>query len=524
MLLAAVIALAAPPPAAHTPPPPTLHLERIARLEPRRGCEIVAYDPTTSTLHTSGGPTTTISRWNLADPREPEPLPDLEWPDGLGLPRFAEATSVAAARGFVAATIVHPDRRERGWLALADGTADPPRYAAVRVGHHPDMVAFTPDGTTLIVANEGEPHPDYSVDPPGSVTILRFASAGRDLQGLDVTTLDFAGWNDHRFHASLHRAAVETTTLARDLEPEFVAVSPDGRRAWITLQENNAIATVDLTARAVTDIRALGFKNHALPGQGLDASDRDGRVNIRNWPVRGLYQPDGIAAFGTEQGIFLITANEGDTREYPGYDEVVRVEDLRLAERPFRNARRLQTIEDLGRLEVTRARGDDDQDGEWEYLVSYGGRSLSIWTPALRQVWDSGEDLERLTAAVPGAFNAANDEQDSFDDRSDKKGPEPEGVVVGRVHDRLYAFAGLERPGGIVIYDVTDPFRPVFVDWVNPRKFGVSSTRAADDLGPEGLVFIAAADSPVASPLLLVANEVSGTVAVYQILTRSEAP
>ena len=39
----------------------------------------------------------------------------------------------------------------------------------------------------------------------------------------------------------------------------------------------------------------------------------------------------------------------------------------------------------------------------------------------------------------------------------------------------------------------------------------------AGDLGPEGLVFIPAAQSPNGRPLLVVGNEVSGTTAVLQL-------
>jgi len=358
-------------------------------------------------------------------------------------------------------TIPDPTAGTTGSLALAASTAAGPDFAAYRVGHHPDMVTFCPDGHTLLIANEGQPNPAYTVDPPGSVTVVRLPASDRSIREATVTDLDFDAWNDRRFHTSLHRSATRST-LAQDLEPEFVAVAPDGRRAWVTLQENNAVATIDLQSLIPLDIHELGFKNHALPGQGLDASDKDGATNIRNWPVSGLYQPDGIAAWSTADGTFLITANEGDTREYAGYDETARAADLRLDDRAMRRARSLQTEEGIGRLLVTKAGGDSDGDGQYEKLISFGGRSVSIWTADLRQIWDSGDELEHITATLhPEYFNSDNDEQRSFDSRSDQRGPEPEGVAIGMLHGRHYAFIGLERIGGVMVYEVTDPWNEI---------------------------------------------------------------
>ena len=213
-----------------------------------------------------------------------------------------------------------------------------------------------------------------------------------------------------------------------------------------------------------------------------------------------------------------MTANEGDARDWPGFAEEARIKSLTLDGTVFPDAQALQTDENLGRLNVTRTLGDADGDGVYDALYTLGGRSFSIWTANGSLVFDSDADLERVTAAADGEhFNASND-NNNFDDRSDNKGPEPEGLTLGSVRGRQYAFVGLERTGGIAAYDVTNPHSPVFVDYVNNRDFAADvKTPAAKDLGPEGVLFIPAASSPTGKPLLAVSNEISGTVTTYSL-------
>jgi Ca2+-binding RTX toxin-like protein len=255
----------------------------------------------------------------------------------------------------------------------------------------------------------------------------------------------------------------------------------------------------------------------------LDASDEDGNINIRNWPVQGMYQPDAIATFAVNGETYIVTANEGDARDYDGFSEEVRVADLTLDPDAFPNADELQAEAALGRLTVTNTLGDPDGDGDFDQLFSFGARSFSIWDSAGNLVFDSGDDFERITAELlPDEFNSDNDENDSLDSRSDAKGPEPEGVVTGVVDGRTYAFIGLERIGGIMVYDVTNPVSPSFVQYINTRDFeGNAEAGTAGDLGPEGLVFIAAEDSPTGRPLLAVANEVSGSTTLYDFGTNA---
>jgi len=389
------------------------------------------------------------------------------------------------------------------------------------VGAVPDMVTFTPDGQFLLVANEGEPSDDYKVDPEGSVSVVDLSGGVAALTQEAVRTARFTGhlpvvndWSLRQFGPG--------ATLAQDLEPEYIAVSQDSKTAWVTLQENNAFATLNIRKARFEKLTGLGFKDHAREGWGLDASDRDGpAINIRNWPVFGLYLPDAIAAFQVRGRTYLITANEGDARAYPGFSEEARVGALTLDSDTFPDpavAAALKSNAQLGRLTVTNTMGDYDGDGTYEKLFALGGRSISVWSPDGQQYWDSKAELETITAAaLPAAFNSDNAANASFDTRSDNKGPEPEGVTVGKLFGGLYAFVALERIGGVIVYEVTDPLRPRFVTYFNDRDFTAANPRLAGDLGPEGLLLIPAEDSPNGQPLLVVSNEVSGSTSVLEI-------
>lgn len=382
---------------------------------------------------------------------------------------------------------------------------------AVDVGALPDMLTFTPDGTKVLVANEGEPNSygqTNSVDPEGSVSIINIAGG---VASATVQTATFTSFNSQI--ASLKASGVRIigpgATVAQDLEPEFIAVAPDGLTARITLQENNAIAILDIATATITQIIPLGAKNYSLPGNGIDPSDQDGGINIQNWPVFGLYQPDAIASFSVNGQTYYITANEGDSRAYTGFNEEIRVSSpsYGLDTTVFPNAATLKQNTNLGRLQVTNATGNTDADAEFERIESFGARSFSIWNSNGTQVFDSGDQLEQITAAkTPTLFNS-DGTITSFDQRSDNKGPEPEGVVVGVINGRTYAFIGLERTGDIVVYDVSNPNQPIFVQYIN----------TPEDIAVEGLTFISAADSPTGKPLLVTANEVSKTVAVFEV-------
>jgi len=428
---------------------------------------------------------------------------------------FGGVNSVAYSNGVFAVAVEDETITNPGEVLFFNPYGD--LLDRLTVGALPDMLTFTADGSKLLVANEGEPNsynqPD-SFDPEGSVSII-------DMSDLSVKTAGFQAFNDRvdELKAEGVRIFGPNATVAQDLEPEAIAISEDGETAWVTLQENNALGILDLTSGEFTDIVALGFKDHSLPGNGIDGSDRDDAVNIQNYPVFGIYQPDEIAAYTVGDKTYLVTANEGDSRDYDGFAEETEVADEELDASAFPNADILQQDEVIGRLEITNAMGDTDGDGDFDELYAFGSRSFSIWNEQGELVYDSGDELERITGELfPEFFNSNNDENDSFDNRSDNKGPEPEGVTIGQVGDRTLAFIGLERISGVMAYDITNPENPFFVDYLDNRDFtGDPEASTAGDLGPEGLTFISAEDSPSGLALLVVANEVSGTTTIYEI-------
>ena len=382
---------------------------------------------------------------------------------------------------------------------------------SVAVGFLPDMLTFTPDGSKVLVANEGEPNsynqPD-SFDPEGTVSIINLANG---VNNATVQTATFTAFNSQidALKAAGVRIFGPNATVAQDLEPEYIAISGDGKTAQITLQENNAIAVLDIESATITNILPLGFKNFNSSGNGFDPSDRDGGINIRNFPVVGAYQPDAIASFTVNGETFYISANEGDARDYTGFAEEVRVGATSYVLDPtaFPNAATLKNNVNLGRLLVTTATGDTNGDGDFDQIVTFGGRSFSIRNAAGNLVFDSGDQLERITANfVPPIFNSEGTVA-GFDLRSDNKGPEPEGVTVGEINGRIYAFIGLERIGDVIVYEVTDPTRPVFVQYIN----------TPEDRAVEGLTFVSAANSPTGKPILITASEASNTVSIFEV-------
>lgn len=479
--------------------------------------EITAYDSKTRKVFTINAQAGTVDILDIRNPATPRKTGELATPG---------ANSVSVHDGLIAVAQQAEAKTDRGTVSFFRAS-DGRKLKEVRVGALPDMVTFTPEGDRVVVANEGEPdsycppggEEPAGVDPVGSVSVIDL-DRGRDgdLRRATARTAGFEKWD--RRKDELMRDGVliygPNASVSQDIEPEYVAVSEDGRTAWVTLQENNALALVDLRRAEVEKIVPLGEKDHSKRGNGLDASDKDG-VNIRTWPVKGLYKPDGIHAFTARGGEYTVSANEGDARDWDCFSEEVRVKDVELNPEAFPDAAALQKDDALGRLNITSTSPKDSQ-GRVTELNSLGGRSISVRDERGRLIWDSGDDLEQLTAkAFPENFNTDNAEN-APDSRSDNKGPEPEGITTGPVRGTTYAFVGLERPGGIAAYDLSDPRAPKAAGYVNSRDFaGDPEAGTAGDLGPEGVLFVPAKDSPTGDALLVVGNEVSGTTSIYRV-------
>jgi hypothetical protein len=498
----ALLGIAILHPAAHAKQPKQITLTPIGRYNGGPGiesAEIAAYDPATKRIFSINP---TLAQVDVLDISEPsDPVLDFTIPLG-GRPN-----SVALHKGVVAVAVENAIKTDPGFVKFFDTSGT--HLSELTVGALPDMLIFTPNGRRLLVANEGEPNDAYTIDPEGSVSIINMTGGAANLTQADVRT---AAFNDSipKTNASSIRIYGPGATLAQDLEPEYIAVSHDSKTAWVTLQENNAIGILDIEAGVFTRLVGLGFKDHSRAGNGLDASDLDGGINIANWPVFGMYQPDAIESYRVHGVTYLLMVNEGDTRAFAGFNEEVRVGSgsYILDAATFPNAAILKQNANLGRLTVTNATGDTDGDGDFDKILVPGARSFSIRTTEGKLIFDSGDDFEQITKAqVPTLFNS-NGIAATFDTRSDNKGPEPEGVVLGKAFGRTYAFIGLERTAGVMVYDVSDPFHPTFVQYVNTSP---------DDISPEGLLFIKEDESPNGKPLLVVSHEISSTTTIFEI-------
>jgi DNA-binding beta-propeller fold protein YncE len=487
--------------------------------------EIVTFDAESGRVFVVNASAATVDVLDISNPALPVKVGTIEAADADPTKALGSANSVASKNGVLAVAIESANKTDPGIVALYD-TTTLALLGKVDVGSLPDMLTFTPDGSKIIVANEGEPTTDtYEVDPEGSVSIISVATPPT-VQNITFTSLNA---DADALRAQGVRIFGPNATVAQDLEPEYVAVSADGKKAWVTLQENNALAIINVETATLESIVPLGFKNHALLGNEFDASDRDDAINIRNWPVFGMYQPDAIASYQVAGKTFLVTANEGDARDYPdyagatgGFVEVLRVGNAAYTLDPtrFPDAATLKLPASLGRLNVTTKLGNTDADAELEAIYTFGARSFSIWDEAGKLVYDSGNELELRTAKrFPATFNAGHD-NNTFDNRSDDKGPEPEAVTLATIDGATFAFVGMERIGGVMVYDISLPETPRFVSYVNTRDFTKDpedDLATVGDLGPEASVFISAEESPTGKPLLVLGNEISGTTAIFEV-------
>lgn len=422
--------------------------------------------------------------------------------------------SVAVKNGLVAVAVEGPTKQDPGMVEFydVDGAVD---GASVTTGALPDMLTFTPDGTKVLVANEGEADEATGlINPEGSVTIV-------DVSTRTATTASFAALNGNK--AALQAAGVRLSdtngiTLAQDVEPEYITIDPTGTTAFVVLQEANSVALVDIASSTVSEIRPLGGKDHSLLENQFDASNQDGiDGNFITANVLGLYMPDAITSFTVGGTLYYATANEGDGRDdFSGFEDETRGEDLAgdfaldveeaVPDTGLYSLADLNDTAVLGRLKFATsdydlARGDTDNDGDVDQLFSFGARSVTIWDAASgAPVFDSGDDFEQLMLTA-GLFD---------DGRSDDKGPEPEAVTFGEVNGTPLLFVGLERTNAVVVYDISSP--------ANASYLGLIDLAAEGAVSPEGLAFVAAANSPTGLPLLAISSEVSGSVSLYEVV------
>jgi len=467
--------------------------------------EIVTYEPQTKRLYVVNADAKAVDVLDLSDPAKPSKVGELD-AKAYG----KQGSSVTVHDGLIAVSIIADPAQAPGKVIFF--TKEGEEVAAVEVGANPDMVTFTPDGKYVLVANEGEPNDDYKNDPEGTISIITVADKS-------VRTADFRAFSRDALPEGV-RMGHPTASFAQDAEPEYIAVSADSKKAYVTLQENNAIAEVDIEAAKVTRLFGLGLQDHSKIA--LDPSNKDGGYRPATWPVWGMYMPDTVASFSAGGKDYLVTANEGDSREYETFVDEERIKELELDPAVFPNADELQAKENLGRLKISPYSSDTNGDGKIDKLMAFGSRSFSIWDTDGNQVYDSKAEFEKITAQRLGPnYNSNNDENGSGDDRSDDKGPEPEGAAVGEIDGRIYAFIGLERVGGIMVYDVTTPASARFAGYANNRDFeGDPKADTAGDLAPEGFAFIAADVSPNGKPLLAVGNEVSGSTSIYEVVVK----
>jgi DNA-binding beta-propeller fold protein YncE len=500
-----------------------------AGLFAQSAAEIVKFDPVTKRMFVVNGATDSIDIFDATDLNDPKFLEAVDL-SGIGNPNSVDINPRSKAYEIAVAVGAH-DKTQRGKVVFISKDGDI-LGAPVQVGYLPDMLTYNATGEKVLVANEGEPSDDYSIDPEGSVSIISIDGRRRTHHEVTFSHLspeDVPG---------VRITGPAGTTVAKDLEPEFIAI--DGDMAFVTCQENNAVAKIDISKKRVLAVMPLGSVNHAEPGNAIDFSDRDfdgssgggGIIRIANWPVRGLLMPDAIATYSApietgskKRGTYFVTANEGDARDWGSYLDESRVSSSTLDPSAFPLGSTLKLPINIGRLNIVNTEGKIEGGNVHNQLFSFGSRSFSIFDEHGKLVFDSGEMIETyLAEKYPNAFNSTHDEGDSFDTRSDNKGPEPESVEIGVIGDRTYAFIGLERFSGIFACDITDPRNVKFAGFGMNRDFSVkydeenlTNVAAAGDLGPEGLDFVPAAKSPNGKPLLVVANEVSGTTTIYEV-------
>ncbi len=386
--------------------------------------------------------------------------------------------------------------------------------------------AFNPSaGTIFVFERDSSVAPEakkvlYEIDLRGATNLLTATpTLPTGKTALEVLTVD-----------ELLAAGINPVYKERVANLPSLGYLPNDKAEGLALLPDGSLAVINDNDFGVNGVgtETVGLGIFGFSGANRIDSDNDKtgqpsgtipEVSLTSPRLYGAYMPDGIASFSAKGKTYYITANEGDSRTV---DEV-QIKDLGATGKPVADSASGAALLD-GDLKVITNGIDVDGDGDLDKLVAFGGRSFSILDAYGNRIFDSGDQLERLIAEVlPTNFNA-NHTSNTVDNRSDDKGPEPEGVTTAQIGGKVLAFVGLERIGGVAVYDVSDPYRPSFLSYENTRDFtkapGQDATTkvvSGGDLGPEGLIAIPASGSPTGLPMVAVANEVSGTVGLFNL-------
>ncbi|MFT7109426.1 MAG: hypothetical protein ACI843_001087 [Psychrobacter glaciei] len=541
--------------------------------------EIVSYDKTTDKIYVVNSQSKTIDVLTFDTQGKPqkEGTIDLTAAQSKAGITFGAANSVVAKNGIVAIAIENNVKQSNGVIALYN-SSDLTFINVYGAGALPDMVTMTDDSKKIVVANEGEPSGDYSNDPEGSVTVIDISNGFSDELAV-VTQITFEDFNSGQLrHNELNNVRLPSphgASVAQDLEPEYIAIT-GSNKAVISLQENNAFATIDLSTNTIESIKGLGVKSWASVTDGgngakLDLTNKDDVFTLNSYPqLVGYYMPDSISTFTINGNDYVISANEGDGREYIyettqeicdatnghtwdgddysvggddensvsydselddciSYTDEGRGKDLVVdAAHPLMNESVygdgiITNKNAIGRIKVLMDSETISADGN---VPTFGARSFSIWNENGDVIFDSGSQLSELANST-SHFNVSNDTQKN-DNRSDDKGVEPEAMEIAVIEGSTIAFIGLERQGGVAVYDVSIPEAPVFLDYLNNRDFTADVCTvvdedgecdnniynpAAGDLGPESIEYFSRNNQH----FIAVGNEVSGTTTVLEL-------
>ena len=532
--------------AAETIPPNGSELKFVGRYSTGAGlagAEISAVDAASKRLFITNGAKNTIDIVDISNVKKPKLIKVVS----LTANGVTGIQSVAAKNGVVLVAAMMASKTDPGRIFVMDVNGKLRTADGIPVGALPDSVTISPNGKFAIVANEGEPT-NYcltngalpeTTDPLGSVSIINLSS-----KTPTATTIDFKSYSERQNAITYAGGRIfgPNASVAQDIEPEYAAFSADSKFAFVTLQENNSVATVDVETGAIINIVGLGVKNHNLFNAGLDSSDRDNKIDIVARNIQGMYLPDAIGTVDAGGNTYMITANEGDAREYAcllgGTDATkVEAEDPRFADvadttvdATFKGS----TI--AGRMKVTQFSPANISGEAIKSTTkvlnafSFGTRSFTVWKTNLNNgvfpadlVFDSGDAIERIIAQErPRFFNAdwntTSGFMNAFESRSASKGPEPEGLAIGKAYGRTWMVLALERDNGLMLYDMTNPVKPMFRQYINTSiPGGDILVGSAGDVSPEGVLFLEAAQSPTGKPMVVVSYELSGSVAFFEV-------